>query len=69
MPYSYLKTSANLAAIQQRIEAAVYEPLAELQAKVWVTPEPAPLKNEKPRRGQRNCYRPDLGQVVVLRLV
>lgn len=44
MPYSYLKTNANLVAIQQRIEAAIYEPLAELQAKAWVTPEPVPFK-------------------------
>ena len=44
MPYYYEKNSHELKNIESRIEAAIYQPIAELNAQLWVTPEPVPFK-------------------------
>lgn len=44
MPYFFGKTGSELKNIENRLEAATYRPLADMQAQVWVTPEPTPFK-------------------------
>ncbi|GCE09090.1 alpha-mannosidase [Dictyobacter aurantiacus] len=50
MPYHYLKTPGALAATLQRIEKAIYTPLAELHSEAWITPEPVPFAERQSGR-------------------
>jgi alpha-mannosidase len=39
-----------LSVIRDRIQRAIYDPLSELKAEAWVTPEPAPFERRRPGR-------------------
>ncbi|HEY4383908.1 MAG TPA: alpha-mannosidase, partial [Ktedonobacteraceae bacterium] len=43
MPYHHLKTQHHLTTTLNRLEKAIYTPLAELQSEAWVTSEPVPF--------------------------
>jgi alpha-mannosidase len=47
MPYDYEKTRWQLDSAQKRLREASYEPVAELKAMAWITPEPVPFERRK----------------------
>jgi alpha-mannosidase len=56
MPDSSVTTPRSLGDIEQAIKAAVYTPIAELRASVWVTPEPVPFADRQ--QGRKLALRP-----------
>ena len=43
MPYYHFQTPRDLLRTLQKIEQAIYTPVAPLQVEAWITPEPVPL--------------------------
>lgn len=55
MPYHYMQTQRHLTTALQKIEGAIYTPLAELHTEAWITPEPVPFAERQ--SGQHKVLR------------